>query len=161
MQRLFLNYLVSSPKFVQKCSMKLLVWRADRLKDRNREGGGDCVLLVVINCVLISLATWKKWVFLEERFISISCDLDVFHTKKVRLFLTLMVAENRVYHKFSENRGAFCLWREVQDRLLSSRKQFLGCAVGHGVERGKAEREEQDILQQTKEKKDIQHAKMF
>lgn len=89
--------------------MKLLVWRADRLKDRNREGREDCVLLVVINCVLISLATWKKWVFLEERFISISCDLDGFHTKNVRLFLTLVVAENRVYHTFSKNRGAFCL----------------------------------------------------
>lgn len=109
MQRLFLNYFVSSPKFVQKCSKKLLVWRADRLKDRNREGGEDCVLLIVINYVLISLATRKKWVFLEERFICISCDLDVFHTKKEKLFLTLMVAENRAYHKFSENRGAFCL----------------------------------------------------
>lgn len=43
MWRLFLNYFVASPKFGQKCSEKLLPWRADRLKDRNREGGEvDC-----------------------------------------------------------------------------------------------------------------------
>lgn len=49
----------------------------------------------------------------------------------------------------------------MEDRLLSSRKPFLGGAVGCGVELGKAEREEQDFPQQTKETRDIQHAKMF
>lgn len=49
----------------------------------------------------------------------------------------------------------------VHDRLLSSRKPFPGGAVGHGIELGRAEREEQAIPQQTKETREIQHAKMF
>lgn len=80
MWRLVLNYFVASTKFGQKRSEKLLAWRADRLKDR--EGGEGCVYFIVINYVLISLATWKKCMFLGWRFICISCDFDVFHIKE-------------------------------------------------------------------------------
>lgn len=51
------------------------------VKDSNRKDGEDYVLFIVINCVLISLVTWKKLVFLGWRYVCRPCDSDVFLIK--------------------------------------------------------------------------------
>lgn len=83
---------VSPPKH----SKTLLVWWAERLKDRNREGGEDCVLLIMINYILISLATWKKWVFWRWRFGCVSCDFDVFHIEQEKKYFSRSWLQRKV-----------------------------------------------------------------